>query len=60
MVAHKKILEVYSYVGEDGKAKIDWKFGENLNCYFLIGLLEDIKKGLLDDIDDQQTNYFKE
>lgn len=58
----QEILRVYGILNrESGKKGIHWDYGKGVNAYFLIGLLEDIKKELLDQIDtssqDDEINY---
>jgi len=47
----KLILEIYAETREDGTPIINWNYGENLQCWSLIGVLETIKKELLDTVD---------
>jgi len=49
----KQLLNVYSELNEDGKLMFYWEFGEKVNSYILIGMLEDIKQSLLDDMDER-------
>ncbi len=43
-----QLLTVYSQLHpETGRPVINWEFGKNVNAYFLIGILEDIKLDLL-------------
>lgn len=47
----KPILEVFfTKNGEDPEPLVNWKFGKNINSYFLIGVLEQIKSEILGDI----------
>ncbi|GAH14776.1 unnamed protein product [marine sediment metagenome] len=48
----KELLRVYSELNKEGKPRIYWDFGDKLNAYFLIGILEDIKLDLLYQIDE--------
>ena len=52
-VKQKKILlEVFAESHEKtGRPIINWGYGEKINAYFLIGVLEDIKLELLGHID---------
>ena len=50
----KKILEAYVEQEKPGdKPRFYWEFFGELNAYTLIGLLETIKQGLLDEIDEK-------
>ncbi len=58
----QEILRVYAVLDkETGKRGFNWDYGDGVNCYFLIGILEDIKKELLEQIDkssqDDEINY---
>ncbi len=48
----KTMLEVFAEIHpETGKRIVTWEFGEKINAYFLIGVLEDIKLDLLRQMD---------
>jgi len=53
MKIKKKLIEIYMEGDEFNKPKIFWDFGEKCNAYFLIGILEDVKQSLIDEIDEQ-------
>ena len=56
MEIRKNIINIF-FKKDSTKEKplIDWEYGEGINSYFLIGILEDIKLELLNDIDEQSN-----
>lgn len=53
----QEILRVYVILDKKtGKKGINWDYGKGINAYFLIGILEDIKKELLEQIDSTSQN----
>lgn len=56
----KVLLEVYLELREDGTPIVNWEFGENLNCWSFIGILETIKKELLDTVDERSKEELSE
>lgn len=51
----KPILAVYMEGSEFEQPRIKWEFGK-INSYFLIGILEDIKQELINQIDEESEN----
>ncbi len=51
MKIKKKIIDVYMEGDEFTKPRIFWDYGEGINAYTLIGILEDIKQELIKEID---------
>lgn len=49
---NKPMLIVWMDGNDLNKPKIRWEFGHNINSYFLIGVLEDIKQELVNQIDE--------
>ena len=48
----KTMLEVFAEIDpKTGKRIITWEYGPKINAYFLIGVLEDIKSDLLNQMD---------
>ena len=44
----KVLLTVMANKNINGDINIEWEFGENINTYYLIGILEVIKQQLID------------
>ena len=54
----KQMLDVYSDIDpQTGKPVINWEYGEKINAYFLIGILEDIKLEVLSHIDHEEGEF---
>lgn len=45
----KLLLAVWMEGSDIDSLKVHWEFGEKVNAYFLIGVLEDIKQVLIDE-----------
>ncbi|MCK9545005.1 MAG: hypothetical protein M0R03_23565 [Novosphingobium sp.] len=56
----KVLLEVYADVRDDGTPIVNWEYGEGLKCWSLVGVLETIKKELLDTVDDASREEYSE
>ena len=56
----KVLLEVYAEQRDDGTPIVNWEYGEELKCWSLIGILETIKKELLDTVDDASREELSE
>ena len=48
----EKVLLEVTMKEVNGNKVINWNYGDRLNCYFLIGVLETIKAELIDEIED--------
>ena len=55
MESKKQLLEIYAKE-INGKPVINWDYKENINAWSMIGILETIKKELLDLVDEKSLN----
>ena len=49
----KDLMRVWMEGDAFDKPRIFWEFGGTTNCYFLIGILEDMKQELIKQIDEE-------
>ena len=52
IVLKREVLQVFTVQDSVQGHTIEWKIGQNVNSYQLIGILETIKQDLIDDINE--------